>query len=360
MKQIALNLREIILTLVPLEKHGDFQCLMKAHHYLGTLPKIGHSLWYAASFQGKWVALISFSAAAWKCAARDTWISWTARYQFDRLHLIANNSRFLILPDYHFPNLASRILSLCERRISQDWQERFGYPLLLLESFVDPQYFHGTIYRAANWLYVGDTRGFRRIRGGYSGSKQSPKRVFIRPLTPHAQAILSQPFLKPVYCHGAPKIMLNADQMRTLPECFADIPDPRRKQGQRHSLPTILAIAAGAILCGMEGYKAISDWAQDLGLKARERFGCRRNKGRYPVPSRTTFREVLIRVDPGELDRALHQWNIQFAKDDEGLSIDGKTMRNAVDREGKQTHMLGIVGHQTNICHTKKKSVSCQ
>jgi len=127
---------------------------MKAHHYLGALPKIGHSLWYVASFHGKWAALISFSAAAWKCAARDTWIGWNARYQFDRLHLIANNGRFLILPDYHYPNLASRILSLCERRISQDWQERFGYPLSLLETFVDPQYFHGTIYRAANWLYV--------------------------------------------------------------------------------------------------------------------------------------------------------------------------------------------------------------
>ena len=331
---------------------------MKAHHYLGALPKIGHSLWYVASFHGKWVALISFSAAAWKCAARDTWIGWNARYQFDRLHLIANNSRFLILPDYHYPNLASRILSLCERRISQDWQERFGYPLLLLETFVDPEYFHGTIYRAANWLHVGDTRGFRRIRGGYSSSKQSPKRVFVRPLTPHTQVILSQPFLNSIYCHGAPKIMLNADHMRTLPECFTDITDPRRKQGRRHSLPTILAIAAGAILCGMEGYKAISEWARDLGMKARERFGCRRKKGRYPVPSCTTFREVLIRVDPGELDRALQKWNRQFAKDDEGLSIDGKTMCNAVDKEGKQTHMLSVVGHQSNICRTKKKFVS--
>jgi len=152
--------------------------------------------------------------------------------------------------------------------------------------------------------------------------------------------------------------MLNADHMRTLPECFTDIPDPRRKQGRRHSLPTILAIAAGAILCGMEGYKAISEWARDLGLKARERFGCRRKKGRYPVPSCTTFREVLIRVDPGELDRALQKWNRQFAKDDEGLSIDGKTMCNAVDKEGKQTHMLSVVGHQTNICRTKKKFAS--
>ena len=220
----------------------------------------------------------------------------------DRLHLIANNSRFLILPEHHYPNLASRILSLCERRISQDWQTRFGYPLLLLETFVDPQYFHGTIYRAANWLYVGDTQGFRRTRQGsrqgYSATLQHPERIFVRPLTRHTQAHLSPSVLNPSYCYGAPKIMLTADQMRSLPAFFADMPDPRRKQGQRHSLAAILAIAASAILCGMEGYKAISGWAQDLGPKARERFGCRRRHGNRQVPSCTTFRETLIRVDP--------------------------------------------------------------
>ena len=136
-------------------------------------------------------------------------------------------------------------LSLCERRISEDWQQCFGYPLLLLETFVDPQLFHGTIYRAANWVHVGDTRGFRRTRQGYSSSSQQPKQVFVRPLTSHTQARLSQSILAPVYCYGAPKIMLTADQMRTLPEFFLDIPDPRRKQGQRHSLPCILAMLSG-------------------------------------------------------------------------------------------------------------------
>ncbi|MGH8583579.1 MAG: transposase family protein [Gammaproteobacteria bacterium] len=73
---------------------------------------------------------------------------------------------------------------------------------------------------------------------------------------------------------GVPKIMLSAEQMRTLPEFFADIPDPRRTQGRRHPLPVVLSIAAGAILRGMRGYKAISDWAQSLSPKARERFRC--------------------------------------------------------------------------------------
>ncbi len=85
-------------------------------------------------------------------------IGWDFRHQYDRLHLVANNSRFLILPEYHVANLASRVLALSERRLASDWRERFGYPLLLLETFVDPRRFHGTIYRAANWRYVGDTR----------------------------------------------------------------------------------------------------------------------------------------------------------------------------------------------------------
>jgi hypothetical protein len=153
--------------------------------------------------------------------------------------------------------------------------------------------------------------------------------------------------------------MLSADHMRILPEFFADIPDPRRRQGRRHSLPTVLAIAAGAVLCGMEGYKAISGWAEDLGQKARERFGCRHRNRCYDVPSRTTIREVLTRVDPVLFDQAIQRWNEQYGEEDEGLAIDGKTMCNAVDKDGKQTHIISVVGHQTNTCHTQKKSAPC-
>lgn len=155
-----MNLQEITLQRVTPSEQKRFQSLMETHHYLGSLRKIGHTLWYVVSYKNEWLALISFSAASWKCAARDQWIGWHYRYQYDRLHLIANNSRFLTLPEHHYPNLASRILSLCERRISQDGQNHFSYPLLLLETFVDPLYFHGTIYRAANWTLPVIRAGF--------------------------------------------------------------------------------------------------------------------------------------------------------------------------------------------------------
>ena len=156
-----------MLRAVAREEEPRFKAVLNAHHYLGAVAKIGHTLWYVATWQGQWLALLVVGAAAWKCAARDRWIGWDRRYQYDRLHLIGNNVRFLILPDAHVPNLASRVLALLERRVSADWHARFGHPLWLLETFVDPRRFHGTSYRAANWLAVGESRGFRRTRGDF-------------------------------------------------------------------------------------------------------------------------------------------------------------------------------------------------
>lgn len=153
--------------------------------------------------------------------------------------------------------------------------------------------------------------------------------------------------------------MLSAQQMQSLPKFFADIPDPRRSQGRRHRLSTVLAIVAGATLCGMRGYLAISDWANSLGQKARERFGCRYMKRRYIVPSLSIIREVLIRVDPMHLDQALQRWNQAYSQHDESLAIDGKTMCNAIDDHGHQVHIMSAIGHQSKACYTQKKLVPC-
>ncbi len=237
-----MNLREVVVGPVSAADEDRYQRLMAAHHYLGALSKIGETIWYAARFRGGWVALIGFSAPALKCRARDDWIGWDFRLRGDRLHLVANNSRFLILPGWRWPNLASRVLSLCERRLVSDWPARFGHPLLLLETFVDPSRFRGTVYRASNWLLLGQTRGYRRTRGGYSATPAQPKLVFARPICPNARARLTRAALDPIDRHGAPKTMIAADTMRTLPEFFAGIDDPRRRQGRRLPLPAVLAI----------------------------------------------------------------------------------------------------------------------
>jgi hypothetical protein len=176
---------------------------MQAHHYLGSLAKIGETLWYVATYVGEWVALLSFSSAALKCAARDRWIGWNFRHQYSRLNLLTNNSRFLILPAWHYPNLASKTLSLCLKRLSGDWQTYFGHPLLLVETFVDPARFQGTLYKASNWLYLGDTQGFSRTRLGYSATRL-PQRLrccllfFCKPMPASCCHVpFSNPFTKP-------------------------------------------------------------------------------------------------------------------------------------------------------------------
>lgn len=341
------------------QEEVEYQRIMGSHHYLGAIPRIGETIWYVGTLDGKWVALISFSAAALKCAVRDRWIGWSYRHQTGRLKLIANNSRFLILPGSHNKNLGSRLLSLCLKRLSGDWIDKYGHPVLLVETFVDPKRFHGGVYRASNWQAVGHTRGFRRITGGYSSQTDHRKIVFLKPLHRRAQTILSRPELSR-HCHlEEVKMRITAAQMRSLPDFFKQIEDPRRTQGLRHRLPTVLGIAAGAVLCGMRSYESISDWAEGLTQKAREHFCCRYTKGRYEVPSLSIIRDVLVRVDPGELNAAFRCWNDRYAEQDSSLAIDGKVMCNAVDDSGHQTQIMSAVGHRTGICYTQKKSAPC-
>ncbi len=135
---------------------------------------------------------------------------------------------------------------------------------------------------------------------------------------------------------------LTAAQMRSLPEFFHGIDDPRRRQGRRHALATVLALAAAATLCGMRGYKAISEWVDDLSPRALDRFRVRRRDGHYRVPSLSAMRSLLIRIDP-----VLRAWHHTHGSGDSALAIDGKTIRGAIDDEGHQTHLLGIVGHDS-------------
>lgn len=355
-----MQVSQVQVCLVERAQEARYQALMAQWHYLGALPKIGESLWYVATYAQEWVALCGFSAAAWKCTARDRWIGWDFRTQYDRLKLIANNSRFLILPEWHRPNVGSRVLGLITRRIGADWARQFGHPLWMLETFVDPQRFAGTVYRAANWTELGLTKGYRRTREGYSSAAHSPKRVLAYPLVDEARAKLSAALTDSSHRSGAPKMMISAQHMRALPAFFGEIPDPRRRQGRRHRLPTVLAIATAAVLCGMRGYKAIAGWAHSLGPKALARFGCRRdNAGQYLVPSESIIRDVLIRVDPLALDGALRRWNTTFGQHDHTLAIDGKTMCNAIDAQGARTHVMSVVGHESKICYTQKKSAPC-
>jgi hypothetical protein len=122
----------------------------------------------------------------------------------------------------------------------------------------------------------------------------------------------------------------------------------------------VLAIAVGATLCGMRGYKAMAEWAQNLGQRGAQRIGCRRDPHtrQYLIPSVSVIRDVLMRVDPEELDRALGAWNVLWAHKDRSLAIDGKTMRGSVDEQDRSVHIMSAVGHDSKACYTQKKSVN--
>jgi len=244
---------------------------------------------------------------------------------------------------------------LCKKRIQQDWIDYFGFPLLLLETFVDPARFTGTIYKAANWHFAGVTRGYQRIQKGYSNTIKNPKMVFVQTLRRNTKSLLSYPILNQRYKTGTPRMKLKAEQMKSLPYFFRGITDPRRAQGRLHRIEIVLSLATAAVLCGMRGYSAIYDWIEALSPRARQRFGCRIKNKKHAIPSMSTIRNVLIRIDPTQLDNALQKWNEEYGSLDESLAIDGKTMCNAIDEDGRQTHIMSAVGHQSGQCYTQKK-----
>jgi hypothetical protein len=151
------------------------------YHYLGYTPLPGAQLRYFVRADDRILALVGFSAAAWTCAPRDEFIGWGSETRKKNLHLVINNARFLILPWIRSYNLASRILSMVARRISSDWQERYGYEPGLLETFVEKERFTGACYKAANWIYVGDTKGRGKL-DVHNEYKLPKKSVWLYPL----------------------------------------------------------------------------------------------------------------------------------------------------------------------------------
>lgn len=159
--KIAVDAGKLELVFEPVVKKTSalWNELIDRYHYLGYRRTGGAQMRFFVHAMGQPVALLAFSAAAWRVAARDEFIGWREDQRKSRLHLIVDNSRFLVLPWVHGKNLASRILSLAARKLPAFWQQLYHYKPLLLETFIEKQRFCGTCYKAANWLCVGQTRG---------------------------------------------------------------------------------------------------------------------------------------------------------------------------------------------------------
>jgi len=159
-----------------------FQFLLQRYHYLGHRNCVGENLKYLALAQdGRPLACLLFGSAAWKCASRDHWIGWTAQQRRGHLGLVTNNTRLLILPWVRAPHLASHLLGRVTARLSADWQQKYGHPIYLVESFVEEPRFAGLCYQAAGWVRVGLTTGRTRNDDGLKPGV-APKALYLKAL----------------------------------------------------------------------------------------------------------------------------------------------------------------------------------
>lgn len=168
------------------------------YHYLGLGTLVGPHIRYLIGFEGGWLAAIGFCGAAWALRPRDEWIGWSRAQRQQRLHLVVNQARFLILPWIHSKNLASHLLSLSSRQLIQDWQAIYCHRPLLLETFVDSRRYAGTCYRAANWIHLGPSQG-RGKMDRHTRRELPVKDIYVYPLHRHTRERLQarQPSMKP-------------------------------------------------------------------------------------------------------------------------------------------------------------------
>ncbi len=343
--------KPLLVRLVRADEVVRWDELMAAHHYLGMRRLVGESLRYVAEEGGEWRALVGWGSAAFKCAPRDRWIGWTREQQWRRLRFVANNLRFLVLPEARRPNLASRVLGANLRRLSRDWQAVFGHPVLLAETFVGPR-FTGGCYRAAGWQELGRTRGYRRNGGRYYFHGK-PKGVWVRLLHRRGREWLAAPFDAPsLYAGEPPMIDLNRfiEAAGDLMALLEALPDPRKRRGIRHRQAVVLVVAICACLSGARSFLAIGEWAAALPQEALKRLGCRWHPIRrcYIPPSEPTLRRTLQAVDPALIDRELGGWLGSLAPGS-AVAVDGKTLRGAVGQDGSRVKLLSTLVHKEGV-----------
>jgi hypothetical protein len=341
------------VTVRPRERRevAAFRALLRAHHYLGYRGAVGESLAYVAEADERWLALLVWAAAAFKCGPRDAWIGWHPTLVWQRLPLVANNVRFLILPGVAVPNLASRVLGLCTRRLSADWERVWGHPILLAETFVDPARYAGTCYRAAGWQTLGATRGFARCRGGWTHHGR-PKQVWVRELVPGARVQLGDPCAAAPLTRRMAKMKLDPPTLTSLFEVLRQVPEPRQRRGLRHRKLNLLAIAVVATLCGARSLEAMAQWARQCSQAEMERLRCRRSPGtgRFEAPSEPTLRRFLQRIDAAAVDALVGPWLTRLSlRPGAAVALDGKTLRGARRKDHSQVHLLSLVVQSSGI-----------
>jgi hypothetical protein len=363
----AAVLEELEVRLVAPEEVAQWERLMVEHHYLKDAPMVGEQVRYVATYRGQWMALLGWSAAAYHLKGRDAWIGWDDNQRRARLHLVANNARFCRLPEAEpYPNLASQAMALNLERLSADWRAAYGHPLVLVESFVDLQWFRGTAYKATGWQAVGTTAGFKRVREDFYETHERPKQLFVRELVKHAARGLRARALPAAWAAqeqaALRRCLLPGEELRSLWEVLhAAVPEPRDGRGLRHQQATVLAITFAYLWSGGKGgYRGVKLFADDLSPTQRAELRCWFNfrTRQYEVPGENCIYRVLKAVPVLAFQQAVWAWQkARHGAADAGVVVlDGKALRGsgktqlvgAIDAGSRRTVGVEAVADKSN------------
>jgi hypothetical protein len=267
------------------------------------------------TWQGKPVALLVLGPACYALKDRDLWISWSACQRVERLKLVVQNRRFLLLtPKGGTRNLASQVLGAALRVLRQHWQECFGYRPLLAETFTDLEAYAGTCYKASNWEPVGLSAGYSRHRADFYVPNERPKRLWLRRWCRRHGSGAEPCRVRGVsgWIGGQPfgSVTLKEQEVESLRQVFVQAPDPRASNAQ-YRTAAVLTIIALALLAGRREIAEIVRFAKSLRQPQRRRLGLPRKKGTrafYKVPGYDVFYQVLTRMDPEAFAARLTDW----------------------------------------------------
>ena len=313
-----------------------FTQLLDTEHTLGSRQPKGRALYQLICRGDEWVALVLWTSPLWHFKARDQWVDWDRVTRCERLQLIAHQARFLMLEAAREPNLASAVLALSTRELPRQWEECFGYRVLLAETFTDPDSHAGTCYKASGWEPLGLSRRDGRHYAQKLPEPLGAKKLWVKALHPQAKALLVSPQLPEVYraglaAHAGERSPLKAAHLRSLCQTFGRLPDPRSRCARAYPLGAVLTLVALGLLRGAVHLSTIVRLASKLSQIQRRNLGLPFKKAtRFRrVPGYGVYREVLQRLDLEVLARELTSWmQAQAGELPRTLAIDGKTIRD--------------------------------
>ena len=331
-------------------EHERIEALLSEKHPQRVPKRVGHELRMVVEQDGEWVAVLMWTSACQRLQDRDEWIGWTNAQRAERLKLIVQLRRYLLLhPAGTRPNLASEVLAAATRALPLMWQKCFDFQPALLESFSDIEAHAGTCYRAAGWVGVGISKGFAKHRGDLYRYHGRPKKLWVRPLGKQAVEALRATHLPQRYEAGATasahgQMPLPIVQMRSLAAALRTVCDPRANN--RHfPIGALLCVIAMALLSGARDIAQIHRFGWRLRPQQRAALGFRRKKGTlvYPMPGYSVYRNVLKGLDLELFAQVLSQWLMaNHGSLPSALAMDGKMVRDTIG-------VLSLVDVETGV-----------